>query len=68
MRNLSIDGFLGGFKECIEAAKYNHRENYIAILTAHKNVAQNIICDVPYERYSLTVNDIHYLIISFSEI
>ena len=38
---------LGGFEQCVEAAEHHHRENNVAVLSTHKDIAQAVVGDAP---------------------
>ena len=43
------DRILRGLQDGIEAADDRHGQDDVAVLAAHVDVAQNVICDAPYE-------------------
>ncbi|MDT4886220.1 hypothetical protein FQZ97_1225430 [compost metagenome] len=45
--NLLQHGILGWLQETVEAAQDDHRQDDVAILAAHKDVAQAVISDRP---------------------
>ena len=41
------DGLLAVFQHCIEAAQHGHRQDDVAVLAAHVEVAQHVVSDAP---------------------
>ncbi len=47
--------FLGRLEQRIEAANHRHRQDHVAVLAAHEDIAQDVVGDVPDEARDLAV-------------
>jgi hypothetical protein len=61
-------GFFGGFKQGIQAAKYYHRQDDIAVLSTDVDIAQAVVRDGPDEGNKFVVNGVvHGLDLDFGQ-